>query len=176
MAKKPSPSLRIAPLQRVVAEPITDRAEQAALDECRRRQRPAMQASRATGGIFISHSGRDTELVRDIARRLRAAGLKPIVVLDVVSGVTERKKALRERLREADAVLILVTPAALESPWLMTELGMAEAFDRDIIPVTAGLKPRDFPAPLRSYQAVPFDRLDAAIRELSKKFAGTSDD
>jgi hypothetical protein len=38
MAKKTSLPLRIAPLQRVVAEPITDPSEQAALDE--RRKRP----------------------------------------------------------------------------------------------------------------------------------------
>jgi hypothetical protein len=39
MAEKPSPRLRIAPLQRVRAEPVTDLAEQAALDEVRRRKR-----------------------------------------------------------------------------------------------------------------------------------------
>jgi hypothetical protein len=39
MAEKPSPRLRIAPLQKVKAVPITDPAEQAAIDEIRRRTR-----------------------------------------------------------------------------------------------------------------------------------------
>ena len=54
---------------------------------------------------------------------------------------------------------------------MMTELGMAEGFERIIVPVTAGLKPRDFPAPLQTYQVVPFDRVDDAIRILSEQLA-----
>jgi hypothetical protein len=39
MSKKTSVPLRIAPLQRVIAEPITNPAEQAALDRVRKRER-----------------------------------------------------------------------------------------------------------------------------------------
>jgi hypothetical protein len=39
MSKKASVPPRIAPLQRVIAEPITDPAEQAALDKLRKRER-----------------------------------------------------------------------------------------------------------------------------------------
>ena len=39
MSKKSSVPLRIAPLQCVVAEPITDPAEQAALDKLHRREK-----------------------------------------------------------------------------------------------------------------------------------------
>ena len=134
-----------------------------------------MKTSRATRRVFISHSRQDDELVRDIARRLRDAGLKPFVDFTDIPVGTEWKKILRERLREAHAMLILVTPAALRSPWMMTELGMAEGFDREIIPVTAGLKPRDLPAPLHSYHAVPFDQVDSAISELSSKLIAASD-
>jgi hypothetical protein len=135
-----------------------------------------MKTSQATGCVFISHSGQDNELVRDIARRLRDAGFKPFVDFEGVSAVGERKRILRERLREADAMLVLVTPAALKSPWMMAELGMADGFDRIIVPVMAGLQTTDIPAPLRSYQAVPFDQLDGAINELSERLATDSDD
>ena len=39
MSKKAAVPLRIAPLQRVTAEPITDPAEQAALDKLRKREK-----------------------------------------------------------------------------------------------------------------------------------------
>jgi hypothetical protein len=39
MSKKASVPLRIAPLQRVIAEPITDPAEQAALDKLHKREK-----------------------------------------------------------------------------------------------------------------------------------------
>jgi hypothetical protein len=57
MPKKPFQPPRIAPLQRIVAEPITDPAEQARLDEVRKRikreqreQEAAMNRTRAKGG------------------------------------------------------------------------------------------------------------------------------
>jgi hypothetical protein len=39
MSKKAAAPLRIAPLQRVVAEPITDPAEQVAIDKFRKREK-----------------------------------------------------------------------------------------------------------------------------------------
>jgi TIR domain len=130
-----------------------------------------MTTQRATGRIFIIHSQKDKELVRDMERRLRIAGLEPFGVPDGIPAGGEWKKALLDRLRKADAVLALVTPAALDSPWIMAELGMAEGFDKLIVPVTAGLEPHRLPAPLASYQAVPFDQLDAAISELARRLS-----
>lgn len=46
MAKKTTPPFRIAPLQRLVGETVTDPAELAAMDEWRRRQRAAASAVR----------------------------------------------------------------------------------------------------------------------------------
>ena len=133
-----------------------------------------MTTSRATGAVFISHSHQDDELVRDVARRLRDAGLKPFVDLTELPLGANWRKTVREQIRAADAVLILVTPAALKSAWTMTELGMAEGFERIIVPVTAGLKPRDLPGPLRTFRTVPFDQLDGAIKELSERLAVAS--
>jgi hypothetical protein len=39
MPRKVSPPLRVTPLQRVVAEPVTEPAEQAALDKLRKREK-----------------------------------------------------------------------------------------------------------------------------------------
>ena len=47
MSKKASVALRIAPLQRVVAELITDPAEQAALDKVRKREKRKQRAQEA---------------------------------------------------------------------------------------------------------------------------------
>jgi hypothetical protein len=49
MTEKPSPPFRIAPLQRLAAEPITDPAEQAALDEQRKRSAEGRPSVRTRG-------------------------------------------------------------------------------------------------------------------------------
>jgi hypothetical protein len=47
MSKKASPPLRIAPLQRVIAVPITDPAEQAAIDKMRKRAKRKQRGPKA---------------------------------------------------------------------------------------------------------------------------------
>ena len=134
-----------------------------------------MKTARATGKVYISHSHQDNELVRDLARRLEGAGMKPLVDFGELPAGSDRKKTLREQIRDADAMLNLVTPGALTSPWMMAELGMAEGFDKMILPVTAGVKPRDLPAPLRSYPLTPFDEVDGRINTLSEKLTAAKE-
>jgi hypothetical protein len=126
--------------------------------------------------VFISHSREDTELVRDIARRLRGAGFETFEDFEEFDSGAEFKKHLRERLSQANVFLILLTPRSLRSSWIMTELGMAEALGRQVVPVTVGLRPQDLPAPLQTYQTVPFDRLDGAIGELSERLLAPSEE
>ena len=56
-----------------------------------------MTIARDMGRVFISHSHRDDELVRDLARRLRGAGFKPIVDYGEPPVGTDRKKSTRAR-------------------------------------------------------------------------------
>ena len=135
-----------------------------------------MTTARATGSVFISHSHQDNELVRDLVRRLRAAGLKPFVDLADLPVGADWKKTVREQIHAADAMLILVTPAALKSAWMMTELGMAEGFERIVLPVTAGLKPCDLPGPLQTYQVAPFDEVDGVINLLCERWTTAAND
>jgi hypothetical protein len=126
--------------------------------------------------VFISHSHQDNELVRDIARRLRDAGFETSVDFEHIASGAEFRKHVRERLSQSSVILILVTPASLRSPWIMTELGMAEGLDRQVLPVTVGVSNRDLPEPLKTVKTVPFDRLDQAIRKLSAQSVEDSDE
>jgi hypothetical protein len=130
-----------------------------------------MKPARKTHRVLLSCNARDVELARDITRRLKAAGFKPVEVSEAPTDVTKRKNALRKQFRTVDAVVLLVTPAAVASPWLMTELGMADGVGKVIIAVIASLGEDPLPEPLQSYQTVPFDRLDEARSELKRELA-----
>jgi hypothetical protein len=68
MSKKVSRSPSIAPLQRVVAKPITDPAEQAALDEIRKREkRKRVQEATANRRFAKAISTKDEESKTDDA-------------------------------------------------------------------------------------------------------------
>jgi hypothetical protein len=58
MSKKVSPPLRIAPLQHVIAEPITDPAEQAALDKLRKREKRKQSGQK----VKLNRGGRSAAL------------------------------------------------------------------------------------------------------------------
>jgi len=127
--------------------------------------------------VFISSSSQDIELARDLARRLRKAGLEPVTAFpEDFSAGTPWKKSLHKKIRGADAVLFLVTPAALKSAWMMTELGMAEGMGRVILPVSAGVKRSDLPLPMQDYEFAPFDQVDDAIESLSEKLSAGAKD
>jgi hypothetical protein len=57
MSKKASPPLRIAPLQRVIAQPITDLAEQAVLDKFRKRKKRKQGGQRAASNSAAKRRG-----------------------------------------------------------------------------------------------------------------------
>ena len=121
------------------------------------------------GRVYISHSQKDNDLVRDMARRLKEAGLVPIVdFMQPLVGAKWRNH-VRKSLGMADAVIVLLTPESVKSDWVMMELGYADALNRPVVPITVGVQHRDVPGPLASYKSVSFDRLDDAIKDLATK-------
>jgi hypothetical protein len=98
--------------------------------------------------------------------------VQPVLSVESSASPGEFRRQLRERLQDVDAVLLLVTPAALESGWVMVAVGMAEGLEKPVVPVTAGLEPEELPpGPLSSYQAVTYDRLDEGIAELMRRLS-----
>src|SRR5262245_53243814 len=131
-----------------------------------------MKSKEAVHQVYISHSPREQELARDMARRLQAAGMQPLLDLDPRPSGTG-KRALRARVQAADAVLMLVTPAAVESGGIIWDLGLAEGLGKVVVPITVGLDKGQLPEPLQTYDALPYDRLDEAIAGLTERLAGS---
>ncbi|HKI30983.1 MAG TPA: toll/interleukin-1 receptor domain-containing protein [Gemmataceae bacterium] len=131
-----------------------------------------MSTKRSGRRVFLSYNPQDQELARDIGRRLQAANLEPLLLTDMPAG-EDYKKRLAEAFRSADAVLLLVTPSALDSLWTEYELGLAVGLNKVIVPVVASLGTRPLSPILLAYQAVPYDRLDSAIAGLARRLAGT---
>ena len=107
MGKNASP-LRIAPLQRVVAEPITDPAEQATLDELRRRERdnvplqPTQLATRGAESAAISQ-------VLDLSQHLSAEERVSLLARLAADVPAERQLELLAQMMSQ------LSPAALQS-------------------------------------------------------------
>lgn len=136
-----------------------------------------MVAPSETKRVFISHSHNvaDRELYRDVARRLKSAGLEPVVVKAKAALEKGHLRSIRQAISQSEEVLFLLTPAALENSWPLVELGAAEGMEKEVLLVLFGLSKKQLPAPFRDYEPVPYDRLEKAIGRMSRRLNSVSD-
>ncbi|WP_420124871.1 toll/interleukin-1 receptor domain-containing protein [Longimicrobium sp.] len=80
--------------------------------------------------IFISYKNEDRALATRLAELLRAAGHTIRVDTDAVLVGSSWRDALMRALMESDALVVLLTPAALQSQFVLAEVGAARAFSQ----------------------------------------------
>ena len=88
--------------------------------------------------VFISHSGSDRSLAEEVVAGLRGAGFDIFVdfsARDGLPGGSRWEGELSSRLRRADALVVVVTPAAARSAWCLVEVGAAQVLERPVFPL-----------------------------------------
>ena len=85
--------------------------------------------------VFISYSSEDKDFVREIHAGLQSLEVRGFLDnYDVVAGQGSSEQ-MRMAISEADAVVLVVSIASLESRWVLAEIGAAESLRKRIIPV-----------------------------------------
>jgi hypothetical protein len=93
--------------------------------------------------LFVSYSSRDADVAHRLARDLRAAGHQIAIDVDSLVPGVEWRRELLDKLLLSDGVVVVLTENALDSPFVLTEIGAARASARHfLIPVTFGPPPR----------------------------------
>lgn len=105
-----------------------------------------MSSSTTEWLVFVSHSGEDTWVARQIAREITARGARPFLDEADVDVGAEFEEDIREFLDKTNELLVLFTPWALERPYVWAEIGAAWLRRIPIIVVLHGLSPKDFQA------------------------------
>lgn len=122
--------------------------------------------------VFLSHAWADRWLAAQIARRMsddcRAAVF--IDVFDVKKG-DDIEDRVFEGVRNADELVVLLTPWSVDRNWLWVEMGAARALDRRIVPILyqATLETLDAKGGatfLRSKNMVDVNELETYLDEL----------
>ena len=133
--------------------------------------------------IFISHSHSDEVIAYKLVNFLLAAlGLKEREILSTSNpdqGLSYSSSSisdqLKNQLKNAEALIVLITADSLHSAWIPFEVGSFWTTDKPIIPILEpGLTQDDLPGPLKSFLSIPIevrdveDRLNNAINQLAK--------
>jgi len=72
--------------------------------------------------IFVSHSGPDTWIARQIARELTLCGTTPFLDEADVDVGAEFEEDIRSFLDKANELLVLFTPWSLDRPYVWAEI------------------------------------------------------
>ena len=127
--------------------------------------------------VFVSHSGEDTWVARQIAREIASRGAKPFLDEADIDVGAEFEEDIREFLDQADELLVLFTPWSLERPYVWAEIGAAWIRRIPIIVVLHGLSARDFqaqpngPVFLKKRDIIRLNDIDQYFDQLANRVA-----
>ena len=83
--------------------------------------------------MFISHSYDDHEYADELKEALTKLHIGGRSDLVETASYDTMFQVVRERLKAADAVIILLSKHALASSWVMVELGAAQALGKKVV-------------------------------------------
>ena len=125
--------------------------------------------------VFISHSARDTWIARQGAREVAACGAKPFLDeadIDVGADFEEDNLVFLEK---ADELVVLLSPWALERPYVWAELGAAWGRRIPVVALLIGLTPTELqsrpgiPVFLKKRNLLELNDIDSYLRQLKSR-------
>ena len=94
--------------------------------------------------VFVSHSGQDTWVAKQIAREISSHKATPFLDEANIDIGAEFEEDILEFLNKADELLVLFTPWSFERPYVWAEIGAAWIRRIPIIVILHGLSPLEF--------------------------------
>jgi len=116
--------------------------------------------------IFISHSVRDIQLIRQLEQQLDNYGIEAIIAEDIQTPGMPLREKFEQKIREATIFLVLFTENSIRSKWVLEETAYAIQIGKPIIP----LKEKNLPIQL-DIEWIEFSR-DEKPDELAYKIFG----
>lgn len=116
--------------------------------------------------IFVSHSSKDKWAARRIAKDIEELGHSVFLdEKDIVTG-DSIDTSIQAHLKESDHLLLLLTPASLQSQWVLVELGGAIALGKRIVPILLYVGANEIPSVINLRLARDINDIAAYYEEL----------
>ena len=127
--------------------------------------------------IFISHSGIDTCVARQIETHVNKLGASSFLDDGHIDVGDDFEKIILNEIQNSEELLVLFTPWARERPYVWLEIGAAWGLNKRIIVVLYGLSPEDIsaeggnPALLKKTNLIDINNLDKYFQQLNKRLS-----
>jgi hypothetical protein len=103
-----------------------------------------MEGDSANRLVFISHSGKDTWIAKQIAREVSQCGATPFLDEADVEVGEDFEESILSFLEQAHELLVLLTPWALDRPYVWAEIGAAWGRRIPIVGILHGMSATEF--------------------------------
>jgi hypothetical protein len=101
--------------------------------------------------LFISYSQHDGDAAAVLLDVFESAGVTCFLAEKSIAPGAEWDSAIRDAIRQADRILVLVTPQSKDSVWVAAEVGAAWILGKTVVPALQGVHARDLVGPISKY-------------------------
>ena len=143
-------------------------------------QLPRSQAvSESTQQVFISHSGLDTWVAKQIQRHISAMGSATFLDEGDIYVGDDFENIILVEIRKSQELVVLLTPWSLKRPYVWLEVGAAWGLEKRLVFVLHGVTEAELssgagnPALLKRTNVVELNDIDKYLEQLRKRCASS---
>lgn len=128
--------------------------------------------------VFVSHSGADTWVAKQIAREIGACGATPFLDEAQIDVGADFEEDILAFLEKAHELVVLLTPWALERPYVWAELGAAWGRRIPIVGLLHGITAAELqsrpgiPILLKKRDLLALNEIDTYLGQLRTRVTG----
>lgn len=132
--------------------------------------------------VFVSHSGDDTWVAKQVAREIAECGATPFLDEAEVDVGADFEEDILNFLEKADELVVLITPWALNRPYVWAELGAAWGRRIPIVGLLHGLTASNLqsmpgiPILLKKRDLLSLNEIDIYLKQLRERVRGSQGD
>ena len=138
-----------------------------------------MEQERTKAGrlVFVSHSGPDTWVARQIAREIAARGATPFLDEANIDAGADFEEEILNFLERAHELVVLLTPWGLDRPYVWAEIGAAWSRRIPIVALLLGITPNELqtrpgvPLLLKKRDVLELNQIDTYLDQLAVRIA-----
>ena len=129
------------------------------------------QRKRNSHLVFVSHATYDKWIAMVLCEKLehRSIGAQTFRDDRDISGGDSIPESIKEKIRQCDEVVVLLTPESVSRDWIKLEIGMAEILEKRIVPVFYHVDPEKLISILRDRRGFKLDELEDYLADVGKR-------
>jgi hypothetical protein len=105
--------------------------------------------------IFISHASEDSEIAKEFASMFEKRRIESFVANFNVFAGADWNNQVKEEIYKSDELLLILSPDAMKSNWVLIEVGAAWILGKPITPAVMYTDLNTVPEPIKKFQAKP---------------------